>query len=180
MIAIPSAGSGLGDDAINIGEASIQGLEAVLVTDLSPAGGIGVPVQFSITLTNAEFDSATETDGESRYEGGEAGNAIPFVADVQYNLRGGLVFDKLSTYLNYHWQDDVYVNASNTAPDNFDAQIESCGVLDWSAFYQISKGVSLFGKVTNLADKEYAVSDLPDGLRPGAPRIASVGMSLDF
>jgi len=180
MIAIPSAGSGLGDDAINIGEASIQGIEAVLGTDLSPDGGIGVPIQFSITFTDAEFDSATRTDGESRYEGGEAGNAIPFVADVQYNLRGGLVFDKLSTYLNYHWQDDVYVNASNTAPDNFDAQIDSYGVLDWSAFYQISKGVSLFGKVTNLADKEYAVSDLPDGLRPGAPRVATVGMSFDF
>jgi Fe(3+) dicitrate transport protein len=180
MIAIPNAGSGLGDDAINIGEASTQGLEAVLVADLSPAGGIGVPVQFSITFTDAEFDSATTADDESRYEGGKAGNSIPFVADVQYNLRGGLVFDKLSTYLNYHWQDDVYVNASNTAPDNFDAQIKSYGVLDWSAFYQISKGVSLFGKVTNLADKEYAVSDLPDGLRPGAPRIASVGMSFDF
>jgi Fe(3+) dicitrate transport protein len=180
MIAIPSAGSGLGDDAINIGEASIQGLEAVLVADLSPAGGIGVPIQFSITFTDAEFDSATETDGESRYEGGLAGNAIPFVPDVQYNLRGGLVFDKLSTYVNYHWQDNVYVNASNTAPTNFDAQIESYGVVDWSAFYQISEGVSIFGKVTNLADKEYAVSDLPDGLRPGAPRLASIGMSFDF
>jgi Fe(3+) dicitrate transport protein len=180
MIAIPNAGSGLGDDAINIGEASIQGIEAVLGTDLSPAGGIGVPVQFSITLTDAEFDSETRTDGESRYEGGLPGNSIPFVADVQYNLRGGLVFDKLSTYLNYHWQDDVYVNAANTAPDNFDAQIKPYGVLDWSAFYQISEGVSLFGKVTNLADEEYAVSDLPDGLRPGAPRITSVGMSFDF
>ena len=180
MIAIPNAGSGLGDDAINIGEASTHGLEAVFGTDLSPEGGIGVPIQFSATFTNAEFDSETRTDGESRYEGGLPGNSIPFVADVQYNLRGGLVFDKLSTYLNYHWQDDVYVNASNTAPDNFDAQIESYGVLDWSAFYQISKGVSLFGKVTNLADKEYAVSDLPDGLRPGAPRIATVGMSFDF
>jgi len=72
------------------------------------------------------------------------------------------------------------VNASNTAPDNFDAQIKSYGVLDWSASYQISKGINLFGKVTNLADKAYAVSDLPEGLRPGAPRIATVGMSFDF
>jgi Fe(3+) dicitrate transport protein len=180
MLAIPSAGSGLGDDAINIGEASIQGLEAVLSTDLTPEGGIGVPIQLSVTFTDAEFDSATRTDGESRYEGGVAGNAIPFVADVQYNLRGGLELDKFSTYLNYHWQDDVYVNASNTAPTNFDAQIESYGVVDWSAFYQISEGVSIFGKVTNLADKEYAVSDLPDGFRPGAPRVASLGMTFDF
>ena len=102
------------------------------------------------------------------------------MADVQYNLRGGLELDKFSTYLNYHWQDDVYVNASNTAPTNFDAQIESYGVVDWSAFYQISEGVSIFGKVTNLADKEYAVSDLPDGFRPGAPRVASLGMTFDF
>ena len=46
--------------------------------------------------------------------------------------------------------------------------------------YEIKEGVTLFGKVTNLTDETYAVSDLPDGYRAGAPRIASMGMEFNF
>ena len=133
-----------------------------------------------MTWTNAEFESTTRTDGESRYEGGASGNAIPFIPDLQYNLRAGLVYDKFSTFLNYSYQDSVFVNASNTAENGFDAKIDSYSVLDWSATYQISEDLSVFGKVTNLTDKDYAVSDLPEGLRPGAPRLFQLGASYKF
>jgi outer membrane receptor protein involved in Fe transport len=70
---------------------------------------------------------------------------------------------------------------SNTLEINgFTAKLPDYGVLDWSAYYEIKEGVTLFGKVTNLTDETYAVSDLPDGYRAGAPRIASIGMEFDF
>ena len=83
-------------------------------------------------------------------------------------------FDKFSTYLNYHHQDEVFANGDNSAT------LDSYGILDWSAFYAINDGVTVFSKVTNLTDEVYAHSVLPDGYRVGAPRIWSVGMSFDF
>ncbi len=180
MIAIPSLGSGLGDDAINIGEATTSGIEALISTDLNRDGAFRVPVDLSVTWTKAEFDSNTRTDGKSRYEGGSEGNSIPFIPDLQYNLRAGLIYNNLSTFLNYSYQDSVFVNASNTSENGFDAKIDSYGVLDWSVSYQVSEDFDIFGKVTNLGDEKYAVSDLPEGLRPGAPRLFQIGASYRF
>ena len=174
MIAIPSVGSGLGDDATNIGEASIDGVEFLIATDLNRGGGVQLPLSFGVTFTNAQFDTATRDDGETRYDGGLPGSSIPYIPDVQFNIRGGLVSESFSTFLNYHWQDEVFVSAANTS------SLDEYSTLDWSAFYTISEGVGIFAKVTNITDEEYIMSDLPDGFRSGAPRIASLGMEFDF
>jgi Fe(3+) dicitrate transport protein len=146
--------------------------------------GVRVPLEAAVTFTTAEFDttmSSTDDDAENRYDNATKGNKLPFIPDLQFNLRAGLEFEKLSTYLNYHWQDEVYVNGSNTIEiTGFDAKLPDYGVLNWSAFYEVTENVTLFGKITNLTDEKYAVSDLPDGYRPGAPRIASLGLEFDF
>ncbi|NDG99473.1 MAG: TonB-dependent receptor, partial [Opitutae bacterium] len=54
------------------------------------------------------------------------------------------------------------------------------GILDWSGFYSIAEGIEIFAKITNLTDKKYVTSDMPDGLRPGAPRTTSFGMEFNF
>ena len=71
-------------------------------------------------------------------------------------------------------RDRVYTDAVNSSI------IDDYGTLDWSCFYDIKPGVTIFAKVTNLADEKYVVSDMPDGLRPGAPRITTLGMEFDF
>ena len=174
MIAVPSLASGLGDEASNIGEATIDGIELMLSKDLVADASFSVPLSISSTFTNAEFDTATKADAGDRYTGGSPGNKIPYVPEVQYNIRLGLVYENWSSYLNYHWQDEVYTDAANSSI------IDDYGTLDWSGFYDIKPGVTLFAKVTNLADEKYAVSDMPDGLRPGAPRVATLGMEFDF
>ena len=174
MIAVPSLASGLGDEASNIGEATIDGIELMLSKDLVADTSFSVPFSISSTFTNAEFDTATKADAGDRYTGGSPGNKIPYVPEVQYNIRLGLVYENWSSYLNYHWQDEVYTDAANSSI------IDDYGTLDWSGFYDIKPGVTIFAKVTNLADEKYAVSDMPDGLRPGAPRVASLGMEFDF
>jgi Fe(3+) dicitrate transport protein len=174
MIAVPSLASGLGDEASNIGEATIDGIELMLSKDLASNSSFSVPLSISSTFTNAEFDTATKPDAEDRYAGGSPGKKIPYVPEVQYNIRLGLVYENWSSYLNYHWQDEVYTDAANSSI------IDEYGTLDWSGFYDIKPGVTLFAKVTNLTDEKYVTSDMPDGLRPGAPRVASLGMEFNF
>ena len=65
------------------------------------------------------------------------------------NLRGGLVFDKASTYLNFHYQGSSYTDGANSN------ELNKYGSLDWSAFYDVSEGVTVFTKVTNLTDETY-------------------------
>ena len=174
MIAVPSSANGLGEEARNIGEATIDGIELLLSGNLIPEGSFSVPFSLATTFTNAKFDTSTGADSGDRYTGGLKGNKIPYVPEIQYNARLGVVFEHWSSYLNYHWQDDVYVDAANSS------KIDDYGTVDWSAFFDIKSGVTLFAKVTNLTDEKYATSDMPDGLRPGAPRVASLGMEFDF
>ena len=178
---LAGANTGLGiADTYNVGDASIQGLEVSLATDFGSDQGFGIPVSLSATFSDSEFDSLKPDTagggftGDGIYEGAVVGNSFAYVPDMQLNLRGGLVFDKASTYLNYRYQDEVYTTGANT--DKIGAQ----GILDWSGFYDIKKGVNVFAKVSNLTDEQYTHSTLPRGYRPGAPRLWSLGMEFDF
>jgi Fe(3+) dicitrate transport protein len=182
MIVYPSVGAGSSTES-NVGEASTSGVEVLIGTALDMQG-FRVPMEAAFTFTNAEFDttmSSSDDDAENRYDNATKGNKLPYIPDFQLNLRAGLEFDKLSTYLNYHWQDEVYVNGSNTVEiTGFAAKLPDYGVLNWSAFYELTDNVTVFGKVSNLTDEKYSVSDLPDGYRPGAPRVASLGLEFNF
>jgi len=172
MLVLSSLSGGTANSA-NIGEASTQGLEVLVGTDFGGDAGFGIPVSLSATFTETEFESSSSpTDGY--LSGASKGNEFPFIPDFQINARAGLVFDKTSTYLNYHYQDQVFANGDNTR------SLGAYGILDWSAFHNLSKGVTVFTKVTNLTEEVYAHSVLPDGYRVGAPRIWSVGLSFDF
>jgi Fe(3+) dicitrate transport protein len=172
MLVLSNLNNGVAGSA-NIGEGSIDGLEVQLATDLGTDGGFGIPVSASFTFTNTEFESSTApTTGY--LSGASAGNEFPYVPDFMMNLRGGLVFDKASTYLNFHYQGSSYTDGANSN------ELNKYGSLDWSAFYDVSEGVTVFTKVTNLTDETYVQSVLPDGYRVGKPRAISVGMSYDF
>ena len=181
MLIYPSIGAAAADELSQVGEIDTSGFEILLANDFGN-DSVGIPLQLGLTYTNAEYGTSNfQNSSKDRYDNATEGNSIPFIPELQYNIRGGLVFDKLSTYLNYHWQDKVYVNGSNTVEiPNFDETIPSYGVLDWSGFYEIKGGITAFAKVTNLGDKVYTVSDLPEGYRPGAPRIWSLGMEFNF
>ena len=172
MLVLSNLNNGVAGSA-NIGEGSIDGLEVQLATDLGTDGGFGIPVSASFTFTNTEFESSTApTTGY--LSGASTGNEFPYVPDFMMNLRGGLVFDKASTYLNFHYQGSSYTDGANSN------ELNKYGSLDWSAFYDVSEGVTVFTKVTNLTDETYVQSVLPDGYRVGKPRAVSVGMSYDF
>ena len=170
MIAVPSLASGLGDNATNIGEALIDGVEL-------PYRKTSMMVVLSLPITIASLLQMLNSKPQQVYmlkiatQGG-TWHKIPYVPEIQYNIRAGVVFEKLATFLNYHWQDDVFVNAvNNTIIDDY-------GVIDWSASYKLSEGASIFSKITNITDEIYASSDMPEGLRAGAPELLHLDWSL--
>jgi Fe(3+) dicitrate transport protein len=172
MLALKSASSST-DKSFNMGEASIQGLEVLLGTDLGENMGFGIPVQLSATFTDSEYESVSAATS-GYLKGGVAGATLPFIPDTMLNLSGGLEFEKSRTYLNYHYQDQIFTSGYNKHT------LGAYGVLNWSGFYDISDNVTLFSKVTNLTDEVYAQSTQPGGLRPGQPRVWSFGMEFDF
>jgi len=166
-------------NSLNMGEGSTSGLEVLLGIDIGNES-VGVPLSVGATFTDTEYetgtgDSSAAAATEDGYLfGATKGKSFPYIPDTMINLRGGLEFEKFSTYLNYHWQDSVFTNALN------DHELDSYGILDWSGFFKINKGVTVFAKVTNVADETYAHSILPGGYRAGMPRSWSVGMEFDF
>ena len=57
MIAVPSLASGLVDNATNIGEALIDGVELLLSKDFNDGGSFSLPITIASTFTNAEFET---------------------------------------------------------------------------------------------------------------------------
>ncbi len=172
MLILSSLSGGAAGSA-NVGEGSISGVEILVATDIGDDSGLGIPVSVSATFTDTEFESAT-SPLSGYLKNAVAGNEFPFIPDFMLNLRAGLEGEKASTYLNYHYQDSVFANGENTDT------IDSYGILNWSAFYKLKEGVSMFSKVSNVTDEVYVHSVLPDGYRVGAPRIWSIGMEFDF
>ncbi|MFP6901537.1 MAG: TonB-dependent receptor, partial [Opitutales bacterium] len=167
--------SGTANDA-NVGEATSQGLEATIALDLGDRLGVGVkmPTKLSLTYTDARFDVASERKDGNYWTNATTGNELPYVVDLQFNLRTGVKLERTSLFLTYNWTDESYVDAANSA------KIDSNGLLDLSAFFELSDSTQLFGKITNLTDEEYVLGYLPDGYRVGAPRVASIGLKMEF
>ena len=178
MLFLESVASGV-TEPFNGGEGSIQGLEVAVGADFGNEG-FGFPVSVSATFTDSEFETAADGFGydwgDDGISGNEVGNEFAYIPDTMFNIRAGLEFDKFSTYLNYFHQSDIFTNADNT--DEY--KLDSYGILNWSGFVKVNDSTTLFTKVTNLTDEVYAHGIAPDGYRPGAPRIVSVGMEFDF
>ena len=174
MLFLESAAGGL-ENSYNLGEGSTQGLEFLIGSNFSDGLGFNIPVSASLTLTDTEFESGEgEAEAGSSVNGANQGNEFRYIPDTMINLRAGLEFERVSTYLNYHYQSSVFTDTGNSA------KLGAYGVLDWSGSYKLSESAAIVGKVTNLTDEVYAHSILPDGYRAGAPRIASIGMEFDF
>jgi len=167
---------GAGTTAGQNGEATSQGLEATIATDLNNhfETGVKMPTQLTLTYTDATFDSANGAKKGDVWSGSSAGNDIPYIPDLMLNLRTGVELDKTSIFLNFRYSDESYVDAANTA------KIGKSGILDLSAFHNLTESAQLFGKITNLTDEVYTLGRLPDGYRVGAPRAASIGLKFEF
>lgn len=146
-------------------------------------------MSFSFTYTDATLNGdAASADSESIFSGGKDGNQVPYIPEFKFATRVGMEWEKISAYLSANWVSSVYTTASNTEvatdvsgdPDARYGQLDSRWLLDFSAYYQLTENVELFGTVQNLLDEEYVASRHPHGPRPGAPRMYQAGVDIRF
>lgn len=191
LIAQPNLGAGTVGDADNVGEVRSQGLELRASWDPAAARGwtLRMPSFLSFTYTDAEITNAsTSTDPESIFSGGEKGNALPYIPEVQFTVGTGLESGRWGVRLTSTYVDETFATASNTSdqtnpdgsPDARYGKTDSYFVVDLGVDFAINDTLTALAGVHNLLDDEYIVSRVPLGARPGKPRFAYIGLEARF
>ncbi|HVE79215.1 MAG TPA: TonB-dependent receptor [Gemmatimonadaceae bacterium] len=186
----PSLSAGAVADAALANQGATRHLGVELATSLDIgamlARSYGLTLDLGYTLVDAEFSrdrfmrlSATDTVNVR-------GNALPYAP--QQRAHGALTLDLASGMLVR--LDGTYVGAQYS--DNFETvagsangrvgRIPAYQVLDVTTRLPIPRlrGAELVASVKNLTDELYIASRRPEGIKPGLPRLATVGVSWEF
>jgi Fe(3+) dicitrate transport protein len=161
--------------------------------------GYRLPIQLALTYTSAEIANdvtGTGTGGgqvESIFSGGRKGAKLPYIPEYQATLGIGLEKNQWALAANLQYVDSVFATALNTddevilsntsgtlVPDARGGRVPSFVTLDISGSLRMNERVKLFSNVFNLLDREYMVSRLPEGPRPGAPLTVLVGAEVSL
>jgi Fe(3+) dicitrate transport protein len=169
-----AATGGFGElDPFNAGEALVNGLEILLMSNIVESNKINIPFSLSYTLTNAKF----LTDfGSTQDIWGEVSNGdrIPYIPQHQLNSSISFEANKFELNLNAN-----YNGKFSTVADG-SIEIPSYLIFDVSFKYKLRSDITLKSKILNLFDNEYAVSRAPAGLRPGHPFGIYAGFEYKF
>lgn len=186
---IGGAGTGASE---NVGKVDSMGIEAILGFDPGRKNDwpFSNPYTLSLTLTDAVLvGDASSEDEESIFAGGQDGNRVPYIPELQINLTMGIEAEKARAYLNASFVSDCFTSATNSnveinpntdQPDSRFGKIDSYFTVDLSAYYSLTDNLELFGMVTNLTDAIYMASRHPYGPRPGSPRMTYAGVHYRF
>jgi Fe(3+) dicitrate transport protein len=159
-------GAGTGD-LFNAGEAIVKGIELLATYDVinNREKGFKLPVTVSYTLTDTELKNNFNS---TIWGTVESGDEIPYIAKNQLAITTAFETEKFNFALSGKYVDAFRTEAGvGTIPAN--NRVASNFIIDFSAKYHLNKHISLMGNIINLLDKEYAVSRVPAGLRPGQP-----------
>lgn len=187
------AGAGQGQPE-SVGEVNLLGLEMALGYDGGQwlGGGYRLPMRLSVTYTDAEIANDVTGTGaggevESIFSGARKGAELPYIPEWQASLSAGLERGIWSLALAAQYVDRSFATALNTedtlvlagadtlVQDARGGVIPSFVTVDLTGSLQMSPRTRLFANVFNLLDREYEVSRLPEGPRPGAPITVLVG-----
>jgi len=159
-------GAGTGD-LFNAGEAIVKGIELLATYDVinNREKGFKLPVTVSYTLTDTELKNNFNS---TIWGTVESGDEIPYIAKNQLAITTAFETEKFNFALSGKYVDAFRTEAGvGTIPAN--NRVASNFIIDFSAKYHLNQHISLMGNIINLLDKEYAVSRVPAGLRPGQP-----------
>ncbi len=159
-------------DAFNGDAASIAGVEVEASVELLPNRSLSMPLEFTYTYMDAEFDSdIADTDF---FGDVSEGDPLPYIPDHQFLLTLGLVDARWSVYLSANYVDDVCVRASCADFEKTDDTL----VFDVSGSYDLNETLSIFARVENLTEEEDLLGRQPYGARPAKDRTAAVGVRI--
>lgn len=159
-------GAGTGD-LFNAGEAIVKGIELLATYNVinNQDKGFKLPVTVSYTLTDTELKNNFNS---TIWGNVVSGDEIPYIAKNQLAITTAFETEKFNFALSGKYVDAFRTEAGvGTIPAN--NRVASNFIIDFSAKYHLNKNISLMGNIINLLDKEYAVSRVPAGLRPGQP-----------
>ncbi len=181
-------------DTESVGEVDTFGVEYALSYDAGDwlGDGWGMPVRLALTYTDATIanDSNAGGDAESIFSGGRDGAQLPYIPQWQASLITGLERGIWTLSIAAQFVDRMYASALNTndavivdgsgnpAPDARGGVIPSIFTLDITVSAQVNPQLRLFTNVFNALDREYEVSRIPEGPRPGAPLSVLVGAEM--
>ena len=174
-----AASGGTGDlDQFNAGEALVNGIEFSLNYNLVKNDKIKIPISLAYTLTNARFQSDF---GSTQDIWGEVkkGNRIPYISKHQFNSLISFFTNRFQVNLSVNYNGKYSTLAGGLGISNID-EIPSNVIFDISSKFRINKNFNISTKIINVFDKEYSVSLVPSGLRPGHPFGVYGGIEYDF
>ena len=166
-------------DQFNAGEVSVSGLELLLNYDLlAESPKFKLPLTFGYTFTNAEFLNSFGSDAGIWGVVSE-GDELPYIPRHQFNVMLSLEHQKYELNLSGRYNGEFRtLSGSGDIPAN--ELVASNFIIDFSGKYHLSKKLSLNANIINMLDEVYAVSRVPEGLRPGHPFGASLGFEFRF
>jgi Fe(3+) dicitrate transport protein len=166
-------GTGTGD-LFNAGAAVVKGIELLATYDIinNQDKGFKLPITVAYTLTDTKLKNNFNS---SIWGTVKSGDEIPYIAKNQLAIT--------TAFETKHFDFAVsgkYVDAFRTVAGSgtilANNKVSSNFIIDFSAKYHLNKNISLMGNIINLLDKEYAVSRVPAGLRPGMPFGINLGI----
>jgi Fe(3+) dicitrate transport protein len=166
-------GTGTGD-LFNAGAAIVKGIELLATYDIinNQDKGFKLPITVAYTLTDTKLKNNFNS---SIWGTVKSGDEIPYIAKNQLAI--------ITTFETKHFDFAVsgkYVDAFRTVAGAgtilANNKVSSNFIIDFSAKYHLNENISLMGNIINLLDKEYAVSRVPAGLRPGMPFGINLGI----
>ena len=186
---IGGTGSGITENA---GEVISKGLEISIRADLGKKmeWPFGMPLTVALTYTDSTLSGdGSTTDANSLFAGGMDGNRTPYIPEFQASLTTGFVFDRFSCFLQTYYTDATFTSASNASVEinpltgQADARFgrtDRHAIVNLSFFYKVHDKLEIFAKIDNLLDRRYIASRHPHGPRPGTPRLAGIGLIMNF
>lgn len=180
LVGVCSASGGAGDcsigDASNAGEATVQGLEALIKYDHTLNSAITLPVGITYTYTDAKFDTTFEDSGV--WGSVEKGDKLPSLSDHQVQLRMGMAHvSGFSADMNVNY----YSETCSTAACGVNEDIDAYTVVDLAGRYQINSQTRVYATVENIFNREDVVARAPkNGARAQKPLTALVGVGFNF
>jgi Fe(3+) dicitrate transport protein len=165
------------DEEFDGGVARVAGAEAT--ASIEPrAAGLGFPVALAYTFTYSEFLSSFDSDLPIWGDVAE-GDAFSYIPVHEASLRAGVRGTHFEATAAARYVGEMRDQpGAGDIPE--DERIDASFVVDLAGTYELPGWGRLYATVDNLLDEHHVVSRRPFGMRPGAPRLFTLGYKQDF
>ena len=173
-----SVGCSVGDigDQFNGGAVTVKGLELSAAVEPRLSNSVSFPLSLAYTFTDAEFDSSFDSEF---FGDVNEGDDLPYIARHQLYVEAGVNMGRAAATVGANYVSELRDNpGSGAVAEN--ERIDDRIVFDIAGSYALTDKFSLFARVDNVLDNQYAVSRRPFGLRPGVPRRIVGGARVSF